>query len=251
MTTSASTNYVPTRDDIIKRALRIIGALGQGETPPAQAVTEASQALNDLMKEWMADGMHLWKYQSKDISLTIGQSTYLIGEGQAINIPCPNKIVQASRRTGWDTNISDIPLILMTKEEQFRIPNKQQSGTPTHLLFRTQQNDATANPGTVGVITLWPVPDANFVASQNGILRISYMRQFDDFDASGNNPDIPPYYFNALVWGLADQLAYEYGLGPVDKSQINKKAMQHKSVALSFDQEEGSLYIIPDFEKME
>ena len=68
-----------------------------------------------------------------------------------------------------------------------------------------------------------------------------------DFDASTDNPDIPSYMFNALTWALADQLSYEYGLGLGERSMISKKAQMHKAMALSFDQEEGSLYIRPEY----
>ena len=47
-TTSGLYALSTTRDGIITRALRIIGAIGQGETPTATAITEASEALNDL-----------------------------------------------------------------------------------------------------------------------------------------------------------------------------------------------------------
>ena len=50
MATSGSTDYSQTRDDIIKRALRLIGALAQGESPTTDQVTEAAVALNGLVK---------------------------------------------------------------------------------------------------------------------------------------------------------------------------------------------------------
>ena len=37
--TSGSTDFSVTRDDIIKRALRLVGALAQGETPTTDQVT--------------------------------------------------------------------------------------------------------------------------------------------------------------------------------------------------------------------
>ena len=66
MATSGSTDYSQTRDDIIKRALRLIGVLAQGETPTADQVTEAAAALNGLVKAWQADGMPLWAITQKN-----------------------------------------------------------------------------------------------------------------------------------------------------------------------------------------
>src|SRR5689334_6936622 len=98
-TTSGTTNWSRTRDDIIKRALRIIGAIGQGETPTTDAVTEASAALNDLVKEWQTDGMQLWKYTTSSlITYVAGTKTYNIGTGATVNQLAPLKIVQAFNR---------------------------------------------------------------------------------------------------------------------------------------------------------
>ena len=54
MATSGSTDFSVSRDDIIKRALRIIGVLAQGETPTTNQTTEAAVALNGLVKAWEA-----------------------------------------------------------------------------------------------------------------------------------------------------------------------------------------------------
>src|SRR3990167_8153682 len=60
MATSSSYNFSTTRDTIINDALLYIGAVGEGETPAAAAVTESARMLNMLMKSWAGDGMPLW-----------------------------------------------------------------------------------------------------------------------------------------------------------------------------------------------
>lgn len=60
MATSGSTDFSVTRDDIISRALRLIGAIAQGESPTTEQLNEAAIALNGLVKAWQADGMPLW-----------------------------------------------------------------------------------------------------------------------------------------------------------------------------------------------
>jgi hypothetical protein len=245
MALSTSYNYVTTRDDIIKRALRIIGALGQGETPVAAAVTEAAQALNDIFKEWQADGLQLWKYIEQSITLVAGTNAYNIGTGATINTGAPLKIVTAYRRTTYTNgDTADVPMTIVPQFDYRMLPNKQSDGPPTHLWYK----HAPATAGEiVGVITLWPTPDASFVSptGATGSVLINYMAPLMDFDAASDNPDIPNYLINALVWSLADQLSYEYGVPVTDRAQISKKAQLHKAVALSFDQEEGSLFFHP------
>jgi hypothetical protein len=76
-----------------------------------------------------------------------------------------------------------------------------------------------------------------------------YTGQFslEDFDADGDIPDIPSYYYNALTWALADQLAYESGVPLAERDRITRKADYHRIVALSFDIEEGSLFFQPGY----
>ena len=60
MSSSGSSNFVVTRDQLITDALLHINAIGVGETPSANAVTEAARLLNMLVKLRAADGMPLW-----------------------------------------------------------------------------------------------------------------------------------------------------------------------------------------------
>ncbi len=115
MPTSGSTDFSVTRDDIIKRALRLIGALAQGETPTSDQTTEAALALNGLVKAWQVDGMPLWAVKTYAITLTDSVGTYRIGVGQTVNTPKPLKVLQAFNH---DTNSDvDIPMRILTHQE--------------------------------------------------------------------------------------------------------------------------------------
>jgi hypothetical protein len=76
MATSGSTNFTMTRDDIIKAAMRLIYVAETGETPSAQAVKEASECANLMLKSWMADGLHLWTQTEATLFCTGGQASY-------------------------------------------------------------------------------------------------------------------------------------------------------------------------------
>lgn len=60
MTTSGSQNFSMTRNDIIRRALRIVGVVPQGDEPTAEQMIEANFALNSMVKAMMDDGIKLW-----------------------------------------------------------------------------------------------------------------------------------------------------------------------------------------------
>jgi hypothetical protein len=60
MTTSGVSNFNYTTSQIIRRALRLCGAIQAGETPGAQVYTDTLDALNAMVKELDATGIHVW-----------------------------------------------------------------------------------------------------------------------------------------------------------------------------------------------
>lgn len=232
--TSGVLSYTTNRDGIILRALRIIGAIGSGETAAqnATAVTEAAEALNDLVKEWQADGMPLWCIREYLVHPKTSCTFYSIPEG-------PLKVLQAWRR---DTSVSgaspDTPMLLITRDEYNRLSAKQSTGTPNQLWY-----DPPGNINQAGTVYLFQTPDAN--SQTYHTFYLVGQRPFQTFASSTDIPDFPSYWYNAVKWGLADQLAYEYGVGVTERAQITKKAEMHKTKALEFGLEEGSLYFQP------
>ena len=60
MATTASYNFIMTRDSLIEAAYRYSGFLAEGVSPSAAQVTEAALFLNMLVKLRAADGMPVW-----------------------------------------------------------------------------------------------------------------------------------------------------------------------------------------------
>lgn len=242
MTTSASSNYNSTRNQIITRSLRIVQAIGQGETPDSTMLSESAQALNDLMAEWNTDGMPQWNMTTYTCTpLVSGTATYNIGVGQTFNFQAPLKIFQAYLHD--TSSLLDTPIILIDRQRYHLLGYKSATGTPNQLFYQTPRA-IQAGGDTYGEITLYPVPDSNTATYKE--LIIIGQKPYDDFDSASDTLDLPSYWINALVWGLADQLAYEYGMGLAERSMITKKAMSHKEAALSFGTEEGSMYLMPE-----
>ena len=245
MALSASYNYALTRDNLISRALRIIGAISQGEPPTATAVTEASQALNEVFKEWQADGMQLWKKSTITLtgSVTTGTNISISPSTPTsmVVLPAPWKVLAVWYKD--DANLQDHPLVMITQEEYNLLTPKATTGTPTQCFYASPR----ARGGTdnnVGYFHFFPALSTAWIAAND--LYALVLNPLMDFDASSDNPDIPDYLFNSLTWALADQLAAEYGVGLAERGMIMKKAMTHKAIALSFDQAEGSLWLRPE-----
>jgi hypothetical protein len=76
MTTSNSTDFNATRNDIIRGALRIILVTTAGETPGPSEMDDASEALNMMIKAWAANGIHLWTLTNATLFCTKGVANY-------------------------------------------------------------------------------------------------------------------------------------------------------------------------------
>jgi hypothetical protein len=235
MATSGTTTYSTSRDEIISRALRIIGATSQGETPTATQISEAAISLNSLVKAWQADGMPLWALKSTSIPLTSGVSSYELGDGMTIDIPKPLKVIQAYNHNV--TSNVDVPMRIITKQEYNMLGNKTSSGNPIQIYYDPQRN--------YGILNVFPVPST--VEQSANELIIHYQRPFEDFDASTDEPDFPQEWYDAVTYGLATRLAPEYGIPTADRKTLWQEMSIIKQEALNFGLEEGSLYFQRDF----
>lgn len=79
MTTSGTSTFNETRNQIIKAALRKCGAIEAGETPGAQTIRDASDQLNAMVKHWSASGIHIWTTMEAVLFTQINQAQYVLG----------------------------------------------------------------------------------------------------------------------------------------------------------------------------
>ena len=68
------------RNDIINRALTIIGAKASEEEASRADVELAANALNDMIKVWQSSGAHLWKRNTATLFVQPGQDLYILGK---------------------------------------------------------------------------------------------------------------------------------------------------------------------------
>lgn len=81
MALSGSYDFLSDRDSLIRGALRIVGALAEGQTPSTQQYQDAAEALNYLVKSWQAEGVPLWVRRFVYVLPMTGLNEYLIGPG--------------------------------------------------------------------------------------------------------------------------------------------------------------------------
>ncbi len=244
MATSGTTNLTTTRDGIITRALRIVGAIAQGETATANAITEGAEALNDIVKEMQTDGMPLWKITTISPFTLTATEQYSIGSGATVDTPAPLKVLQAFRRDSILSPATDTPMLVIDQQAYNMLTPKKSTGTPNQLFYQTPGSAGNISGTQMrGTIYLFNSPDTYNIT--NVTIGLVVHQPFEDFDVSTDVPDFPSYWFNALKWALADQLSSEYGLDLPTRGFIQNKADKHKQAALSFGLEEGSLFLRP------
>ena len=228
MAISSSYNFATSRNEIIAGALRILGVIGEGDTPSTNQYTTGAEALNMLVKAWENDGLPIWLIKKQQITLISGTNTYAIGEGQTTNVGKPLKIYQAFYH---DTaSAVDIPMTSLSQQEYNMLSNKTIAGRPIQFYYEALRS--------YGNLYTFPTPDAN--AASDGSIYILYQSPFSDFDGSTDEPDVPQEFYRALKYALANDLAFEYGYPSKDRQDLERRSEQYKAQAFSFNQEEES-----------
>lgn len=234
MATSGSTNFSINRDQLIAGALRIAGAISQGETPSATLYTETSEALNMFVKAMQADGMPLWAIRKQAVTLTSATADYTIGVSQTVNTPKPLKVLQAFLHN--TTSGLDIPMRIITRSEYELLGNKTSAGMPVQIFYEPLL--------TTGILHVYPVPTSTVASGYT--LSIIYQRPFEDFDATADEPDFPQEYYDCIKFGLADRIAPEHGLAIQERQDLRSRAKELRQEALGFGTEEGSMFFMAD-----
>ncbi len=316
MTTSGSSDFTRTRNQIIMRAGRLTGAIRAGSTMKAQDVSDCAEALNSMVKRWSATpGMHVWTTTEATLFPQVDQVRYALGTGStdhatqtyyatevttatssgATSIPLddttnitaldyigivvddgtlhwstvasksssavvinaaldddaaagnavftyttkivrPLKIIDARLRniaSGNDTSLA--PMLARLDYQQ--LPNKTQTGTINQAFYDPQLS--------LGYIYLWSPPSA-----VTDLVPFTWHRPIQDFDAAGDNPDLPQEWIDALVYNLALMMAPEYDT-PRDKIDgpfgIGAMAVKYLDDVAGFDREAESVLFQPDF----
>ena len=146
----------------------------------------------------------------------------------------PQKIVYAYRR---DKNDIDNEVSIIGESEYMRQSNKGSSGPPVEIWYQPTL--------TTGTLFVWPVDGgANW---DKLMLSVQYLP--DDFDAASDNPEFPIEWGDVLVYGLADQLAPEYGLPLRERAFLKQEAEFKLEEALAYDTENASVIFAMDYEQ--
>lgn len=226
-----------TTTELITDAFRKIGALGDYETLTTAQYNAGFSALRSLIPALAAQGLPLWKMKSYNISMSyFVNGSVTIGPGQTYSTTTtPLKLISAQRKD--NTLLTAIDMFIYTRKQYLTIPSIQFSGTPTHVYFDPRKD--------YGVINVWPYPDSYW--QSNGYVAVDLQEQFVASATSTDLPDFPDYWEEAIIYTLAVRLAPEYGTPTLDRTALKDETKQLVNDALGFGNEEGSIFIHPQY----
>ena len=214
-------DFTRTRNQIIERAFRIIGALHPGDPMSAEMLSQAVEAMNTMVQSWQSRHVFLWKLREYTQTLTAGQASYSL----ALQDP-PIYAVDSA----WFRNNGDDDRIAVGSWRQYtNIIDKDETGDPELVAI------TPTDPKTLYV---WPVPTKTETLYYLGIVKLQ------DFDTASGTPEFPVRYLKALTYGLAAELAPEYGIPGAEQDRLERKAAREFMEAKGGERERADFEFI-------
>ena len=186
MARSGSYDFTVTATQIVKDALLLNSAADPWNTVSANDNEICMRFLNMLVKNIQKDA-DLWVNTDVTHTLTAGTESYTIGDGKTIDTFRPSVLKHCRRE---DSSGTEIDVSVVSREDYMSVPDKSLQGQVLQVYYDPQISDAT--------VYVWPTG-----ASGNLTLIMTFQRPIQDFDAAGNNPDLPPEWNIWIVYTLA------------------------------------------------
>src|SRR3972149_1825831 len=146
----------------------------------------------------------------------------------------PLKILSARRHNY--TSAIDTPLDEMDRIEYREQPNKTSEGTPTSFFY-----DRRGGANALGRIHVWPEPD-----NVEDAVKFTFARPIQDFNAAGDDPDLPQEWIDCLIYNLALRLADDYDVPDNKFVRIEKMAARLLSEMTWNEEELLEISFVPD-----
>jgi len=197
-----------TANDLIKRAYRTAGILGDGEIPSSGMASDGLVYLNDLIEGLSNEHLMIFQDEQEDITLT-NQIAYTWGTGGDISTTRPIKL-----SSGYYTQAGeavDYPITVLTKDEYDGISFKSTTGDVVDYVYLY-----TDYP----LATLYVYPQV-----PTGTLTLTSWKQLDSVASLTTSLSLPPGWERMLRYNLALELVDEYGMAvPPNLAQKAAKA---------------------------
>lgn len=133
-----------------------------------------------------------------------------------------------------NTSNIDIPMTPLAQQDYRDLPNKTSTGTSTQYYYDEQL--------TNGVFYVWPAMNTD-----NYIIKLLYVKEFDDMDNANDDFEFPNEWLEAITWGLAARLCPVFGVPNQTWDRLRGIAKQMKEDVMGSDVENASMFIQPEY----
>lgn len=187
--------------DIIKGAMRKIGATMMGEIPSEEETYTCLADLNEMIDAWSADRLMLRSTTSDSFTLIPGQYSYTIGPGAAFNTAKPINIRQAYIVDG---NSIVYELKIVDKFDVNAMNDRLWvTSEPIYIAYDPGLAQQAVNWGT---IYFYFTPDASLTYQ----LYLESDKYLTEFVNPTDVVTFEPAYREALIYGLAGRIYREF-----------------------------------------
>lgn len=228
MSTSGNTSWALQRDALVYAAYRKLGYLAEDQVLGATALANGVEALNGVIALLQTDGMPLWKRITQTFVPSATSQVYTLTAGLKLAQVVLQDIDGGSQYDLLEKSLYDFN----------RLPSNAGPGTPVHYTYQP-----TLGTGT---LSIWPLLSDSTTIVQKQILAI-YQKKFDGFFSASDDLDFPSYWTIPIIWGLAVALGPEVGYPILDQESLMKQYTLYREQASDYGDEDGSLFIQPDF----
>lgn len=229
MATSGTYTYNISASGLITDALRMLGVLEEGSTASTAQLSDSTPAFEMYLKGLGKYGLNLWTTATESITLVASDGTYTPTK----------KFLKITDLVYRDSSGEDTPLIPLTRDEFWRLSDKDDTGTPTQYYYDLQESQSAC------VINLWPYPDSNNAGSGETI-KVTGQRYIEDISDTSNTIDIPQEWLETIKYGLATRLGPMYGYPVQERNLLLQEYNLLLADSLAWDTEQESIYLQPE-----
>jgi hypothetical protein len=188
--------------DIITRSLRLIGVIEQSQAPTQDDINAGVYALKQMLDSWSTNRLMIYTINPYTFTTNPPQASYTLGPGGDWSIERPMNIESAYVR--YVDNASqpvDLPISILNDQQFASIAVKN-----VQSIFPRAMYDNGNYP--VRTLTFYPVP----TTVQTIVLWL--WQPLDTYTNLNDEVQFPKGYTRAIEYGLALELAPEFGVEP-------------------------------------
>ena len=176
----------------VRLAMKNAGLLQRGEEPNSDDYAEYLGRLGDLIAAWGVEGIKLWTNREVSVTLVAGTASYTLGPGGAILTTKPLRVLGANF---VDSSGNKTVLSPLSRTDYRALGNTTNRGAVNSYFVDKQQTNL--------VVYFWQVPDTT---AATGTVSVLYQAPISAPTALTENVEFPAEWFQALSWGLADEI---------------------------------------------